>query len=160
MKAMKFILLSMTVILTLSGCAGTGRNQQAGATVGAAGGAIAGALIARSSGVNPLVGALIGGVAGGLVGGAIGASLDEAERQALAAAQQRAAMAGTGERQNFSVTNTKGERTTGWVVPQAPVQTARGECRTLERYVVKNGRTISDTVQTCRTATGWDVPAV
>jgi surface antigen len=88
----KTFALTLLVTVGLTGCVTTtgGSNQATGTAIGTAAGAALGALIADNSGKNAWVGAMIGGMAGGLIGSAIGAALDEQERQALAAATERA----------------------------------------------------------------------
>ncbi len=67
----------MVLLLSSSGCVGTGPNTQQGAVGGAAVGAIAGGIIGNNSrGGNALGGAVIGGVVGAIAGGTLGNSID------------------------------------------------------------------------------------
>ena len=69
--------LAGALILSCTGCVGTGPNTQRGAVGGAAVGAVAGGIIGHNSrGGNTAGGALIGGVIGAIAGGTLGNSVD------------------------------------------------------------------------------------
>jgi len=66
------LVLSTLLIVTLTGCVGTGPYTQNYSVGGAALGSIAGAVISHNSGGNTLGGAAIGALAGAVVGGTMG----------------------------------------------------------------------------------------
>ncbi len=92
MKKVLTILLSLTMIWMLAGCAAQTRQQQGtatGAAVGAGLGAILGQAIGKDT-QGTLIGAGIGAVLGGIAGNQIGAYMDRQEaalRQTMAASE-------------------------------------------------------------------------
>ena len=92
MKKWIGILVSITLICALAGCAGQTKQQQGtatGAAVGAGVGAILGQVIGKDA-ESTAIGAGIGAVLGGIAGNQIGAYMDRQEqalREALAASE-------------------------------------------------------------------------
>src|SRR4030066_247920 len=69
------LIMVLSAVLMLSGCASWNKTQK-GAVVGTAAGGAAGAVIGRASG-NTALGAIIGAAVGGAAGGGIGRQMDK-----------------------------------------------------------------------------------
>ncbi len=89
----KYMLVLVSAIFIVSGCAAPQTKKGKGAAYGAAGGAVAGAIIGQAIGKDT-EGTLIGAAAGAAIGGAAGAGIghmmdkqEEEYRQALAASE-------------------------------------------------------------------------
>lgn len=128
-----------------------GPKESQGTFSGALIGGIVGGLIG-GGGSNSVVGGIAGAAIGGLIGNQIGASLDEQDRAALARATRRAFVSGRSQRFH----RRSGARGRVDVVRSTRVDGK--PCRTVKQEVLlKDGRTLSDTVSACRGPNGWQV---
>ncbi|MDP6342185.1 MAG: RT0821/Lpp0805 family surface protein [Alphaproteobacteria bacterium] len=95
-RAFHFAVAATFSLSLLTGCLSEGGTKQnMGTLLGGVGGALAGSKV--GSGRGQLVAVAVGTMLGGLLGNEIGKSLDRADRQAMAGAQQRAMVAPVGD---------------------------------------------------------------
>lgn len=134
----KLIVLSLTGMLILAGCAPqAGQKEATGTLLGATAGAIAGANIGEGSG--KVLAIAVGTLAGALFGQEIGRSLDRADRIAM------------GQNAQYSLEYNRSNETTSWHNPDSgnsgsltPVKTYQDNsgqyCREYQQTVVIGGR--------------------
>ncbi len=143
------------VALVVTGCADQGAKQNMGTLLGAGAGAVAGSQF--GSGKGRLVGVAAGTLLGALAGSSIGKSLDRADQQHLASANQRAfetARSGT------AVTwRNPDSGNYGTVVPQQAYQASGGQyCREFQQTINVGGETQQGYGTACRQPDGsWKI---
>ncbi|MBP7670622.1 RT0821/Lpp0805 family surface protein [Ferrovibrio sp. MS7] len=153
-RAGKWVALGLVAVLA-AGCADQGPKQNAGAVLGGVGGAVAGAQFGKGTG--RLVGVAAGTMLGALLGSEVGKSLDNADRQYLGQANQRAfetARSGT------AVTwRNPDSGNYGTVVPQPAYQTASGDyCREFQQTISVGGQSQQGYGTACRQPDGtWKI---
>jgi surface antigen len=129
-----------------------GTREEQGTAAGSLLGGVLGG-IAGGRGSRGVAGAVAGAAIGGFIGNRIGAALDEQDRQALARATRAAAS--SGKPKSFA-SRKSGARGRVEVVSSSRVDGR--ECRTIKQEVVlKDGRTLNDTVRACKGSRGWEV---
>ena len=136
----------------------TGQNQLLGTGIGGILGGIAGSFFGKDGAVGTVLGALVGAV----VGNQLGALLDQREKEGLANASQRAAVAPAGEKVTWSTPDDRGKKTaSGWAMPVGEPETAADgkSCRKVRQSVDKAGKTVTEDVTLCREESAWVMPA-
>lgn len=135
-----------------------GQNQLLGTGIGGILGGVAGSFLGKDGAVGTVLGALVGAV----VGNQLGALLDQREKEGLANASQRAAVAPAGEQVAWSTPDDKGKQTaSGWAMPVGePETSADGKgCRKVRQSADKGGKTTTEDVTLCREESAWVMPA-
>lgn len=105
---------------------------------------------------------MLGALVGAVVGNRLGALLDQREKEGLANASQRAAVAPAGERITWHTPDDKGKQTaSGWAMPVGePETSADGKsCRRVRQSVDKGGKSTTEDVTLCRDESAWVMPA-
>ncbi|MFC4352949.1 RT0821/Lpp0805 family surface protein [Fodinicurvata halophila] len=152
--------LAMAAALVVAGCQqgqGPGTKQTVGGLGGAALGGLAGSQIAKDSSSSTRAFATgLGAVIGLIAGSEIGKSLDEADRQRAAQAQQQAAQAPMGEQITWNNPNS------GNYGSYTPVRDGRTDdgryCREFRETVTIDGQTETATGIACRQQDGtWRI---
>ncbi len=136
----------------------SGQNQLLGTGIGGILGGVAGSFLGKDGAVGTVLGALVGAV----VGNQLGALLDQREKEGLANASQRAAVAPAGERITWNTPDDKGKQTaSGWAMPVGePETSADGKsCRRVRQSVDKGGKSTTEDVTLCRDESAWVMPA-
>jgi len=133
-----------------------GPREEEGTAAGAIFGGILGSVIGGAVGGragSAIVGGIAGATIGGFIGNRIGAELDEEDRRAMAATTRAAIRSGRTKRFRSRRSGVRGRAV---VVRENKV--AGKPCRTIKQEVVlRDGRTVSDTVRACRGPNGWEV---
>jgi len=154
----KFIVATLAVsMLALTACQTTsdwGPKQGVGTVAGAVGGGLLGSQIGHGSGKLWATGA--GAVLGALVGSEIGKSLDNADRAAMANANNRANAAPLGQQITW---NNPESGNYGTVTPIRDGSTASGQyCREYQQTITVGGKTQQGYGTACRQPDGqWKV---
>ncbi|HYM30795.1 MAG TPA: RT0821/Lpp0805 family surface protein [Candidatus Cybelea sp.] len=148
-------LTALVVVGLLTACEDTGPKQGAGTVIGGVGGALAGSAFGRGHG--RLVGVAAGTLLGALLGSEIGKSLDKADRDSAALANQRALEYNrAGEPMTW---RNPDSGNSGTVTPQRTYQTAEGQyCREYQQTITVGGQTQTAYGRACRQPDGsWKI---
>ena len=144
------IAITITGALGLSGCAGTGPQEQSGMIIGGVLGGLLGSEVGGGRGRTAAI--IIGTMAGAAIGGSVGRSMDEVDRMRTAA---------TLENVRTGVSSTWRNPDTGYhytVTPTETYETPSGPCREYTINAVIGGRTEPVYGTACRQADGsWRI---
>ncbi len=141
--------------LVLAACTDTGPKQTAGTVLGGVGGAVLGSQVGGGSG--RIIATAIGTLAGAMIGSEIGKSLDRADQQAMAQAEQKAHTAPVGEK---IVWNNPDSGNYGSVTPVRDGRNAQTNayCREYQTVVIVGGKEQSAYGTACQQPDGsWKV---
>ncbi len=137
MKVSRFAVVLMLVSLVAACAEGQGNKQTVGTLLGAGTGALLGSQL--GSGKGKLAFVALGALGGAFLGSEIGKSLDRADRQMAARAQNTALETGRSGTATAWVNPDSGH--SGRVTPRPSYQRASGEtCREYEHEVTIDGR--------------------
>lgn len=151
---MNRLIPALLIILLLPACQGSGTKQ----TVGTVGGAALGGLLGSQfgGGTGNLVATGLGVFLGGLVGSEIGKSLDRADAQYAASAQQQAFAAPVGD--TISWRNPESGNAGTYTTLRDGYSNAGSYCREFQQSIVVGGRTERATGRACQQPDGsWRI---
>jgi surface antigen len=143
------------VTLSLVACEDTGPKQGLGTLLGAGGGALLGSQLGHGRGT--LVGVGAGALLGALIGSEVGKSLDKADRDHMALANQRA-LETLPPGQSLPWRNPDSGNS-GTVTPKAYFRTENGGyCREFQQTITVGGQTQQGYGTACRQSDGsWKI---
>lgn len=133
-------------VVTLTGCAGTGPQEQSGMVIGGVLGGLLGSEVGRGRGRTAAI--ILGTMAGAAIGGSVGRSMDDLDRMRTAA---------TLENVRTGVSSTWRNPDTGYrytVTPTETYETPSGPCREYTINALIGGRTEQVYGTACRQADG------
>ncbi|SCY58859.1 hypothetical protein SAMN05216420_10997 [Nitrosospira sp. Nl5] len=138
------------LVMLLPACQST-ETRRFGGILGSVAGSIGGSYLGSSLGggtAGRIIGAVAGGVAGYYVGSHIGGYLGEDDKQKMAQTSQAAFE--TGETQTFSNPDT-GVKGKAEVVPSTQAAQRDRDCKMIRQTIVlKNGKTVTEDVRSCK----------
>ncbi|MFO7593509.1 MAG: RT0821/Lpp0805 family surface protein [Pseudomonadota bacterium] len=140
------IAVTITGVLGLSGCAGTGPQEQSGMVIGGVLGGLLGSEVGGGSGRTAAI--IVGTMAGAAIGGSVGRSMDDLDRMRTAA---------TLENVRTGVSSTWRNPDTGYqytVTPTETYETSSGPCREYTINAIIGGSTEQVYGTACRQADG------
>jgi surface antigen len=145
----------LAIVCLLVACQDTGPKQGAGTLLGAGGGALIGSQVGHGRG--QLVGVAAGALLGALVGSEIGKSLDQADRDRMTLANQRA-LETLPPGQSLPWRNPESGNS-GTVTPKAYYKTeSGGYCREFQQTITVGGQTQQGYGTACRQPDGsWKI---
>lgn len=145
-RSSAFLSLALAATLALSGCAGTGNQEQAGMVIGGVLGGLLGSRVGGGKGRTAAI--IVGTMAGAAIGGSVGRSMDDVDRMRTAA---------TLENVRTGVSSSWRNPDTGYQYTVTPTETydsASGPCREYTIDAEIGGRTEQVYGTACRQADG------
>lgn len=142
--------LALAGFLTISGCAGTGSQEQAGMVIGGVLGGLLGSEVGGGSGRTAAI--IVGTMAGAAIGGSVGRSMDDVDRMRTAATLENVRSGVSSSWRNPD----SGYRYT--VTPTETYNSTSGPCREYTIDAEIGGRTEQVYGTACRQADGrWRI---